>query len=510
MFLSQLTELIRSAAHPLCGADDDYEPLLESIGDARLVLLGEATQGTHEFYRERARITQRLIREKGFQAVAIEADWPDAWRVNRFVQGQSRDPHPHPNLDANLETDLDADLALIGFHRFPAWTWRNNDVLEFVSWLRAHNDTLEPAQRVGFFGLDRYNLHASVEWVLQYLDSVDAAAARRARIRYECYEAFAGDPQTYGYAASLGLHASYGDHAVAQLLESQNEAARYAGMKGMTGMEDLFGGSGRPLHPPSAEEFYRAIFQRADASWKLRDRHMADTLEALLAYLEGRQRSHRRVPEPVLEAGAKTGPQTCARTLLKPGLKTELRDGSRTDSDADATRKPPASAKVVVWAHNAHIGDARATQMGHRSEWNLGQILRERYGRACRSVGFTTYAGTVTAASAWDRPAERLLVRPARGNSYEGLFHAAGLAAFSLSLNQHPDLALRLGGSRLERAIGAVYQPGSELMSHYFLASLPDQFDTVLHFDTTSAVEPLEPGGEGSEFETAERTHSAP
>lgn len=434
-----LTEIIRNAAHPLTGSSSDYDSLLKLIGDARFVLLGEASHGTHEFYRERAKITQRLIREKGFNAVALEADWPDAYRVHRYVQGDNTDP--------------DATQALSGFKRFPSWMWRNADVLDFIGWMRSHNDALESSRRVGIFGMDLYSMHASIERVLRYLDEVDPEAAQRARGRYGCFDTFGCDPQAYGYATGLGLQPSCENEAVSQLIELQHSSLRYARIDGLVGLERFFDTEQNAHVVRDAEEYYRAMFQRTVSSWNLRDRHMADTLDALVGYLDRQQ--------------------------------------------------PPA--KLVVWAHNSHVGDARATQMGHAGEWNIGQLVRQQYGNECRTIGFTTYTGTVTAASGWDRPAERKQVRPARRDSFEGLFHETGIPAFSLRMGESSHVGYRLRESMLERAIGVVYLPASELASHYFLASLSDQFDAIIHFDETRAVEPLEPvsaGGEGEPDET--------
>jgi erythromycin esterase-like protein len=424
---NNVTDLVRDAAQPLLGLHSDYDHLFDFIGDARFVLLGEASHGTHEFYRERARITQRLIREKGFTAIAVEADWPDAYRVNRYLQGVS--------------ADLDAADALSGFRRFPAWMWRNADVLDFVGWLRNHNDAIDPARRVAFFGLDLYSLHASIAHVLAYLDIVDPQAARRARRRYACFEDFGNDPQTYGYAAGLGLRPSCENDVVAQLVDLQRNSFRYARMDGIAAIERLFDAQQNARVVKDAETYYRAIFHGRVSSWNLRDRHMADTFDSLVAHL-----SLQRLP-----------------------------------------------AKIVVWAHNSHLGDARATQMGQMGELNIGQLIRQNYPNQTRLIGFTTHTGTVTAASEWDAPAERKHVRPSHPESYEGLFHQSGMPAFALTLPPFSPVAIALRSPRLERAIGVVYLPQSELASHYFQARLSDQFDAVIHFDHTRAVEPLEP-----------------
>src|SRR5438876_8834514 len=414
---------IRQAAFTLTGASDDYDPLLDLVGDARCGLLGEASHGRHEFYRARAEITRRLLEERGFTAVAVEADWPDAYRVNRFVRGMSE--------------DVTANEALGDFLRFPTWMWCNADVLDFVGWLREHNDRVTGYERkVGFYGLDLYSLNYSIQAVLEYLDKVDPEAARRARYRYSCFEQFGEDPQAYGYAASFGLEESCEQQVVDQLVELRRAAADYARRDGRVAADELFYAEQNARLVQNAEQYYRAMFQGRVSWWNLRDRHMAETLEAL------------------------------ARHLDRPG-------------------RP---ARIVVWAHNSHLGDARATEMGEGGELNVGQLVRQRYGAAAVLVGFTTYTGTVTAASEWDGPAERKGVRPALPGSWEAVFHAAGLPRFLLPLRGSREW----DGARLERAIGVIYRPETERASHYFHARLSRQFDAVLHFDETEAVRPLE------------------
>ncbi|HVW83213.1 MAG TPA: erythromycin esterase family protein [Bryobacteraceae bacterium] len=431
--LALITDLVRDAVHPLTGSAADYDPLLEFIGNARFVLLGEASHGTHEFYRERARITKRLIRERGFQAVAVEADWPDAWRVHRYVQGES--------------TDADAVEALGGFRRFPAWMWRNADVLDFIGWLRAHNESLRPgAGTTGFYGLDLYSLHASIAAVLAYLDKVDPAGAQRARHRYACFEDFGEDPQAYGYAAGMGLSPTCESEVVAQLVDLQRRAAEYARRNGRVAEDDFFHAQQNARLVKNAELYYRTMFHGRVSSWNLRDEHMANTLSALAEHL--------------------------------------------------ALRNP--DTRIVVWAHNSHLGDARATQLGRTGEWNLGQLSRERYGKDCVLVGFTAYSGTVTAASNWDGPAERKTVTPGMPGSCEALFHDAAIPAFLLTLRHDTPVANGLREPLLERAIGVIYRPETEFASHYFRARLSDQFDAVIHFDRTRAVEPLERTAEWS------------
>ncbi len=417
---------LRGGLLQLKGDPAQYDALIDGIGDARIVLLGEATHGTHEFYRERAFITRRLIVEKGFSAVAVEADWPDAYRINRYVRGSG--------------PDEDAVQALGDFGRFPTWMWRNADVLDFVGWLRTHNEARPADQRTGFYGLDLYSLRASMQAVLQYLDKVDPDGARRARRRYGCFDQFGEALQEYGYATTSGLHPSCEREVVTQLLELHRQRADYASRDGRVAADEFFYAEQNARLVRNAEQYYRTMFLGRADSWNLRDRHMVDTLQELVRFLE------------------------------------------RTRPDA----------RVVVWAHNSHLGDARATEMSTRGELNVGQLVRERYGDRAVNVGFTTYTGTVTAASEWDGPAERKRVRPGLAGSYERLFHEVGVPRFLLPLRRDPGLRQAVATPRLERAIGVLYLPETERPSHYFRANLAEQFDYVLHFDQTRALEPLE------------------
>jgi erythromycin esterase-like protein len=424
---SSLIDAVRKVAQPLTGVATDYNPLLDRIGEAHFVLLGEASHGTREFYRERARLTQRLLTEKGFTAVAVEADWPDAYRVNRYVRG--------------VGTDASGNEALAGFQRFPTWMWRNTEVLSFVEWVRAYNAAVPDGQSpIGFYGLDLYSLYTSMMAVLRYLEKVDPAAARRARTRYGCFEHFGEDTQAYGYAASFDLSRSCEDAVVQQLQELQRQAAVYSQRDGRVAADEFFYAEQNARLVKDAEAYYRTMFRGRVSSWNLRDQHMADTLAALVGHLQ--------------------------------------RQGERP--------------KVVVWAHNSHLGDARATELGESGEWNVGQLVRERHSNDAVLVGFTTYQGSVTAATDWDGPAERKRVRPALPESYEALFHAVGIPNFLLSCGPDENAVAALRPARLERAIGVIYRPETERLSHYFWARLPEQFDAVLHFDETQAVAPLE------------------
>ena len=430
-------EVIRTRAQPLSGDPSEYDHLVDLLGTARIVLLGEATHGTHEFYRARAIITGKLI-ERGFNAVAVEADWPDAYRINRYVRGTGH--------------DRDAVDSLADFKRFPAWMWRNADVLDFVGWLRAHNDRMPPDRRAGFYGLDLYSLHASMSAVIAYLTKVDPDGADRARHRYACFDRFGEEMQEYAYTAGSGLTPSCEQEVLDQLTDIRRKAAQYAHRDGRIAADELFYAEQNARLVTRAEEYYRTMLGGHVESWNLRDRHMVKTLNRLLNPLEGG-----------------TG-----------------------------------ASRLGGWAPNSHLGDARATEMGRSGELNVGQLVREQYAGQAMLVGFTTHSGSVTAASRWGGDAERKAVRPSIAGSYERLLHDAGIARMMLPLRTDLDLASALAAERLERAIGVLYLPGSERQSHYFRASLPMQFDVVLHFDETRAVEPLERSAKWQRDELAE------
>ncbi len=426
-FLDITTENVRDSAHALSGSAQDYDGLLKMVGDARFVLLGEATHGTHEFYKARADISKRLIREKGFNAIAVEADWPDAYRVNRFVRGE--------------DSDADGEEALAGFKRFPTWMWRNADVLDFIGWLRGHNDHPRPEQqKVGFYGMDLYSLHTSIHAVLNYLKKIDPEEAKRARSRYSCFEHFGQDAQAYAQAMSLGLAESCEEEVISQLVELRRRAAQYSHCDGAEAINEYFFAEQNARLVKNAEQYYRSMISGRTSNWNLRDQHMAETLEALSRHLQEQAQN----------------------------------------------------AKIIVWAHNSHLGDARATQFVERGELNVGQLIREKHASDAVLVGFTTYSGSVTAASEWDEPPQRKQIVPALPESYEALFHEAGIDRFFLNLRDDPRIRIRLREPRLERAIGVIYLPETERISHYFDARLPEQFDAVFHFDETRAVEQLE------------------
>jgi protein-L-isoaspartate(D-aspartate) O-methyltransferase len=396
----------------------DLNPLMARIGSARIVLLGEATHGTSEFYRMRERITRELIIEKGFRFVAIEADWPDAARVDHYVRHFQYPPS-----------------EWTAFARFPTWMWRNTEVRDFVSWLRKHNGTVEKNDRVAFHGLDLYSLYDSIRSVLNYLDEVDPESARVARERYGCLTPWQRDPATYGHAALTGSYPTCETDVARALTDLLAKRRVYAEHDG----ERFLDAEQNARLVANAERYYRIMYYGSRASWNLRDGHMFDTLKNLLAF-----------------------------------------HGSNS--------------KAVVWAHNSHVGNAGATEMAARGECNIGQLCRKEFGEKAYLVGFGTHSGTVAAASEWDGPMEIKSVRPSLPNSYEQLCHATGHARFMLGLRGGGDLCgpAGLGKERLERAIGVIYRPETEMASHYFRANLPRQFDEYVWFDSTSAVTPLD------------------
>jgi erythromycin esterase-like protein len=413
--------------HPVeSGAD--YDALVEKAGKARFVLIGEASHGTQEFYATRAELTQRLIQEKGFRMVALEADWPDALRVHRYVIGQS--------------DETDASAALADFRRFPSWMWRNTVMRDFVAWLRDWNLRQNRSERTGIFGMDLYSLHASMEAVLVYLEKTDPQAAARARRRYQCFESFGEDPQAYGYATTHGAESCEGE-VVSQLAELRRDYGEMIRRDGRLAEDEFFYAEQNARLVANAEHYYRSMFRGRDQSWNLRDKHMTETLEALTLHFKG--------------AGG---------------------------------------GRIVVWAHNSHLGDASATEMSARGEWNVGQLMRERFGAEVFNIGFSTSHGTVTAAQDWGDPAQRRWVRNALPESYEHLFHRVDVPNFWLDLRAPSARQSILKERRLQRAIGVIYRPETERWSHYFHAHLLQQFDAIIHLDKTHALKPLESSSE--------------
>ncbi len=393
------------------------DSLLKRIGKARVVLIGEASHGTSEFYRMRALITRRLIEENNFNIVAAEADWPDAARIDHYVR--HRDTQPS---------------EWTAFARFPTWMWRNAEVMEFIDWLHGHNKALPYDDRTGFYGLDLYSLYNSARAVINYLDEVDPDLALVARRRYGCLSPWEADPAAYGHAALTGAYRDCEQGVVSMLEELQKKQMEYAHHDG----ERFLDASQNAHLVANAERYYRMMYYGSRASWNLRDSHMFDTLLNVMTF-----------------------------------------HGE--------------SSKAIVWAHNSHIGDASATEMSARGEHNIGQLCRNKFNDDSCSIGFGTHHGTVAAASNWDGPMEVMQVRPSHPQSYERLFHLTNKPGLILPLHsqQKSDLYTQLSKPKLERAIGVIYRPETELASHYFEAVLPRQFDEYIWIDQTKAITPL-------------------
>ncbi len=419
----KLVTLINETATPI--SSSDYSSLLDRIGDARFVLIGEATHGTHEFYQTRIEITQQLIEKKGFMGVAIEGDWPDAHRVHRYIQGKSDD---------------DSKTALDDFQRFPRWMWRNTTMPPFLKWLREYNDSLTSQGKIGFYGLDLYSLNASMQAVIRYLMKVDPHVAEQAKKHYACFDHMNVDPQVYAYLTNSRVKKSCVAEVLAALYELQHHAFKFTHNQGLTAADDYFFAEQNARVVKDAESYYRSMFEGHVASWNIRDTHMTDTLNILADHLE--------------------------HHFNKP-------------------------AKIVIWAHNSHVGDARATEMGTRGELNIGQLIREQH-TDTYLIGFSTYEGSVTAASDWDEPEQHKKIVPGLKGSYEELFHQVGYPKFILNLIGNEELEHFLKIPRLQRAIGVIYRPETERYSHYFFTQLPYQFDSIIHCDRTSALHALE------------------
>lgn len=413
-----LSDAIRAAAEPLPSLDDaTFGRLFDRFADCRVVLLGEATHGTSEFYRARARITEHLVTHHGFTIVAVEADWPDAAVIDRYVRHLPAVPDAEPP-----------------FQRFPTWMWRNTDVAGFIDRLRRHNAGVgETRDRVGFHGLDLYSLRTSIAAVLEYLDSVDPAAATVARERYGCLTPWEHDPSTYGRAVLTSGYRACERAVVAQCRDLLAKRNIYSAKDGASFLD----AAQNARLVAAAEHYYRAMYYGGPEAWNLRDRHMFETLNVLLD---------------------ENGP----------------------------------AAKAVVWAHNSHIGDARFTEMGLvRNQLNVGQLCRERFGADAALIGFATHTGEVAAARHWGGDVQTMRVSPSHPDSYERLCHDAETPAFLLDFSRNPSLGSRLVRPRLERFIGVIYRPEAELVSHYAEASLAQQFDAFVWFDETTAVTPL-------------------
>ncbi|KAJ3177679.1 hypothetical protein HDU85_005790 [Gaertneriomyces sp. JEL0708] len=436
---------------------EDYDVLMDAIGDAQVVCIGDGSHGTLEFYRERAFITQRLITEKQFNAVIVEADWPDSVRINRYVTDTSQQPI-HGALD-----------ALADFKRFPLWMWRNEVLLPFIKWLRLHNDQISARggnlfDKVHFYGMDLYSLHTSTAAVISYLESVDPAAARKARHAYGCIHEHP-DPSQYAFAVRYGVSEGCEEEVLKVLKDLIAKRMEYVKEGCKTAEERQFVAEMNAWSVMGAEEYYRRMLEAGEVTWNLRDEYMVDTISRVMKYL------------------------------------SRHRGGSSEDKDT----------KVVVWAHNSHLGDARATDMGQRrGEVNVGQLLREKIGdHRVFNVGFGCHDGTVMAAHDWDTPGVVMKVKPSLSDSHENLFHSLTTAshrrnALLLTHRIQHDRKVPLLPSasplrRLQRFIGVIYRPSTERWSHYSESDLLAQFDAYVFVGKGTAVRPLDRGKSGVE-----------
>jgi len=435
---AKLIQTLPQKVLPLKGAAADYEPILSAMGPAKVVLIGEATHGTHEFYKIRADITKKLITDKGITMVAVEGDWPDVYRINRYVCGKSKDSN--------------AKEALGDFQRFPKWMWRNTVVEDFVEWLRKYNERFgdKTNDKVRFYGLDLYSMFRSADLVIEYLEKTDPKAAELAKQRYGTLNRYRNKEFKYAEDVMLGLTPSREKEVVSILVQMLQKEKEYLEKHGFVDGDELFFAQQNAKLVKDAEEYYRNAYARGPTTWNLRDKHMFETLKELLDF-------HQK----------------------------------RTNRES----------KAVVRAHNSHVGDSRATEYARESgEWNIGQLVRENLGLdKSYNVGFTTYTGTVTAASSWGGDAIKFKLNPAFEDSYEAVFHQGNPSNWLsiLRANANPgliaeDLVKLLAPTRTERMVGVQYVKRSERQSHYVPATLPQQFDALIHLDVTSALQPLD------------------
>lgn len=413
----KLADTIHAVAFPLKDADD-LGPLLDRIGDAKIVLLGEASHGTHEYYAWRSRISRRLIGEKGFSFIAVEGDWPDCYRINRYVKS-------YPDAGASAQEVLHA------FNRWPTWMWANWEVVELAEWLLENNRSKPKGRKAGFYGLDMYSLWESLEAIIEYLEKVDPQALEVARKAFLCFEPYS-EGGAHAYAQSAGLVPYSCQQEVIDLLrEIRFKVTRYN-----TDPEAVFNVEQNAQIAFNAEQYYRSMVAGGPDSWNIRDRHMTDTLNALLDF-HGED------------------------------------------------------AKAIVWEHNTHIGDARATDMARAGMVNVGMLLREQYEKEeVVAVGFGSYEGTVIAGRYWGDVMKVIHMPPAVKNSWEDILHPIEPADKLILMNE-------LSFPELERvpvphrAVGVVYNPESEKHGNYVPTLLPLRYDAFMFFDKTTALHPL-------------------
>jgi len=468
---------------------ENFDTLIRSMGNANIVMIGEASHGTEDFYRVRADITRRLITDHKFQFVALEADWPDIYRVNRWVQCTGK--------------DKSAEEALGDFDRFPRWMWRNHCMIDFAKWLRAHNETVEDKRRrVGIYGLDLYSMFTSSERVIQYLEKVDPAAADEARERYGTLSRFEDDPHEYSMAVKVGLVESQRAEVVKVLVDLLKQRSEYVNTNGLIDGDEFFCSEINAKVVRDAEEYYRRAMDGGAVTWNLRDQHMFNTLKDLLRRHEER-------------AASKDVAQTASMSSSSSNTPPAEYKGA---SVMGITTQDPTPVKCVIWAHNTHIHDARASEMSAQRELNIGQLVRQHMGLdRSFAVGFATYCGTVSASTRWGGARQTMNVNPSLPGSYEHLLHEVTrkylpmnekdpnkeastsdgicllLRSNTKDMTADPDAVEMLMTARLQRAIGVQYIRHRERQSHYHYAILPKQFDYVIHIDRTEYLKAMDP-----------------
>jgi erythromycin esterase-like protein len=421
--------------------DPNFDSIMDAIGDSEIVMIGEASHGTHEYYKIRAELTKRLIEEKNFNFVTVEADWPDTYRINRYVQnGKYSESSPEESLQ--------------DFKRFPYWMWKNTAVLDFIKWLRSFNDDLPNEKKVGFYGMDLYSFFTSVDEVIKYLEKVDPDEAMIAKKLYGNFDKFRGQPEKYGLYVEQGRCKSYEKEVVKVLCDLHKNGPEYIkGRGGYINGDELFYTKQNGLLVKDAEEYYRKTYVPGEISWNIRDTHMVECIQKLMEFY-------------------------------------------------NSNGRPP---KLVIWAHSSHLGDARATESTQSGQWNVGELMRKLFGfEHTFNIGFSSYNGTVTASSKWGQPEQFMVVNNGLYNSYEHLFHTVSEQSndknfILLFRSNNPDVEIDqdmvkvVSKRRLHRYIGVIYRPDTERWSHYSESSLTKEFDAFIHIDISNAVIPLNP-----------------
>ncbi|MGB4849915.1 MAG: erythromycin esterase family protein [Saprospiraceae bacterium] len=420
-----IVKAIKKNAYPL-NSKEDLQPLFDRIGDAKIVMLGEASHGTHDYYTWRAHISKRLIEEKGFNFIAVEGDWPDCYRLNRYIKGYDVE-------------NKSAFTVLHAFNRWPTWMWANWEIVALADWLKNHNTGLPANKRAGFYGLDVYSLWESMESIIQYLKKTDPGALKIAEEAFYCFAPYRKDEgRAYGHASRLVPELCQNE-VVALLKEIRNKLPSYN-----TDYENVFSAEQNALITVNAEKYYRTMVEGGPHSWNVRDRHMADTLNRLLKF-----------------------------------------HGE--------------NAKAIVWEHNTHIGDARATDMTEDGMFNIGELARlQHHQENVVLVGFGSYKGTVMAGRNWGAEMESMPMPDARESSWEYLLHAAGKENKLLWMSDFADNDMIMENHLGHRAIGVVYHPEREQYGNYVPTILPLRYDAFIYLDQTSALHPLhiEPDGQ--------------